>query len=211
MSGLELVNKIRADYQDLPILVLTPFDNPEIIDQLSSIKFVSALNKPIKQSQLYNALTQSWTRSINRADHFISSSISPKIAEQFPLRILLAEDHLVNQKMTLLILKRMGYQAEVASNGIEVLSALRRQSYDVILMDIQMPEMDGLAATRQICEEWEPHQRPRIIAMTANAMQSDRQSCMEAGMDDYLSKPVSRDALAQCLTHWLSRQRSDRR
>lgn len=199
MSGLELVNKIREDYQDLPILVLTPFDNPQIIDQLSSIKFVAALNKPIKQSQLYNALTQSWTRSINRADHFISSSISPKIAEQFPLRILLAEDHLVNQKMALLILKRMGYQAEVAANGVEVLSALRRQSYDVILMDIQMPEMDGLAATRQICQEWEPHQRPRIIAMTANAMQSDRQSCMEAGMDDYLSKPIQIDLLVQAL------------
>ncbi|KAM3112332.1 ATP-binding protein [Phormidesmis sp. 146-33] len=118
---------------------------------------------------------------------------------QHPLRILLAEDHLVNQKMMVLILQNMGYQADVVSNGLEVLDALRRQPYDVVLMDVQMPEMDGLAATEQICQEWTLQTRPRIIAMTANAMQSDREECLAAGMDDFLSKPIRVEPLIQAL------------
>jgi CheY-like chemotaxis protein len=105
------------------------------------------------------------------------------------LRILLAEDHLVNQKVALMMLERMGYRADVAANGLEVLQALHRQPYDVILMDVQMPEMDGLEASRQICWQWQKA-RPHIIAMTANAMRGDREDCIAAGMDDYISKPV---------------------
>ncbi len=122
-----------------------------------------------------------------------------KFAQQHPLRILLAEDHLVNQKMMVLILQNMGYQADVVSNGLEVLDALRRQPYDVILMDVQMPEMDGLAATEQICQEWTIQTRPRIVAMTANAMQRDREECLAAGMDDFLSKPIRVEPLIQAL------------
>jgi len=96
-------------------------------------------------------------------------------------------------------LKRLGYEVDLAANGLEVLEALARQTYDVILMDVQMPEMDGLTATRQICTESGSGQRPYIIAMTANAMPGDRQICLDAGMDDYISKPLHRDALQTAL------------
>jgi len=107
-----------------------------------------------------------------------------------PLRILVAEDNVVNQKVALLLLQRLGYAADVADDGEKTLAALRRQRYDVILMDIQMPGMDGLETTRRIREEWPAAERPRIIAVTANAMREDRAACLSAGMDDYLSKPI---------------------
>ncbi len=111
-------------------------------------------------------------------------------AEEHPLKILLVEDHLINQKMIQILLDGMGYKADVSNNGLEAISALRRQSYDVVLMDVQMPQMDGLTATQHICEEWKPEVRPRIIALTASAMWGDRERCLAAGMDDYLTKPI---------------------
>ena len=128
----------------------------------------------------------------------------PGMAGRHPLRILLAEDNAVNQKLALRLLSQMGYRADVAGNGLEAIQAVERQPYDVILMDVQMPEMDGLEATRQICARSLDGGRsvPRIIAMTANAMQGDREMCLDAGMDDYLSKPIRVEelvaALGQC-------------
>jgi len=116
------------------------------------------------------------------------------------LHILLVEDNAVNQKVASRLLERMGYRADVASNGLEALEALRRQSYDVVLMDVQMPEMDGLEASRRIQRDWPAGQRPRIIAMTAEAMQGDRERCLAAGMDDYISKPVKMDELRRALS-----------
>src|SRR5205085_8648849 len=121
------------------------------------------------------------------------------LGQRLPLRILLAEDNTVNQKLALRLLERMGYRADVAANGLEVLEALRRQSYDVILMDVQMPEMDGLEATRAIHRDLPAKQRPRIIAMTANAMRCDREECLAAGMSDYLTKPIQVKALHEAL------------
>ena len=115
------------------------------------------------------------------------------------LRILLAEDNVVNQRVALKLLERLGYRADVASNGFEVLEALARQPYDLILMDVQMPEMDGLEATRAIGARWALGERPRIVAMTANAMAGDREMCLAAGMDDYITKPIRVDALVEAL------------
>jgi CheY-like chemotaxis protein len=125
--------------------------------------------------------------------------IDPGMASAHPLRILLAEDNVVNQKLALRILQQMGYRADLASNGIEAVESVERQTYDVVLMDLQMPEMDGLEATRRICARREAHQRPRIVAMTANAMQGDREMCLEAGMDDYLTKPIRIERLVEAL------------
>ncbi|MCW5633604.1 MAG: response regulator [Rubrivivax sp.] len=128
------------------------------------------------------------------------AGIDSKMAERHPLRILLAEDNLVNQKLALRLLSQMGYRADVAANGIEAVAAVRRQPYDLVLMDVQMPELDGLDATRQIVAlQGMPRPRPRIMAMTANAMQGDREQCLEAGMDDYLTKPIRPEALAAAL------------
>ena len=114
-----------------------------------------------------------------------------------PLRILLAEDNLINQKVALLMLKRLGQRADVASNGLEVMEAMERQSYDLVLMDIQMPEMDGLEATRAIRQRW--HDRPKIVAVTAHVLDGDREMCLEAGMDEYIAKPIEMEELAGAL------------
>jgi len=128
-----------------------------------------------------------------------SRTVDPGLAARHPLRILLAEDNVVNQKLALRPLQRMGYRADLASNGIEAVESVARQAYDVILMDVQMPEMDGLEATRRIVATYAANVRPRIIAMTANAMQGDREMCLAAGMDDYITKPIRVDALVAAL------------
>jgi CheY-like chemotaxis protein len=128
-----------------------------------------------------------------------TSAIDPTLAKRHPLRILLAEDNLVNQKLALRLLGQMGYSADVVANGHEVLERVQERPYDVVLMDVQMPEMDGLEASRRLVAELEPHQRPRIVAMTANAMQGDREACLAAGMDGYVAKPIRVDALMAAL------------
>lgn len=128
--------------------------------------------------------------------------LDPRTAERFPLRILLAEDIAVNQKLAVAMLERMGYRPDVVANGCEVLEALERQAYDVVLMDVRMPEMDGLEATRRIRATLPPDRQPRVVALTAHALREDRQMCLNAGMDDYLSKPFQpaelKAALRRC-------------
>ncbi|GAC1496867.1 MAG: hypothetical protein NVS2B14_10860 [Chamaesiphon sp.] len=123
----------------------------------------------------------------------------PQLAQELPLRILLAEDNRVNQQVALLTLEAMGYQADVANHGLEALQALRRQRYDVVLMDLQMPEMDGLTASRLIKQEWPTGFRPRIIAMTAYVNKENQERCLQAGMDDYISKPIYMAELIKAL------------
>ncbi|MEG5238347.1 PAS domain S-box protein [Microcoleus sp. AT9b-C3] len=190
MDGLTLASAIHQHPKChcLPLVLLTSMGYPEASSSALSTHFAAFLSKPIKQSQLYQILIHVLQAQPKKVQQQLPISVQDdmKLAERLPLRILLAEDHLVNQKVALLLLERIGYRADVAANGLEVLEALHRQPYDVVLMDVQMPEMDGLEASRRICQEWPAHTRPRIIAMTANAMQGDRQVCLDAGMNDYI-------------------------
>ncbi len=132
--------------------------------------------------------------------------INRNLARQLPLRILVADDNVINQKVACLLLQNLGYRADTAADGLEVLEALKRQPYDVVLMDVQMPELDGLEATRRICREWGPGERPRIIAVTAGAMPGDREKCFAAGMDDYVPKPVQALELQEALLRAAGRE-----
>ncbi len=125
------------------------------------------------------------------------------------MRILLAEDNVVNQRVAAVILGRFGYRVDIVGNGEEALSAVRRQSYDLVLMDVQMPEMDGLEATQRICLEFPKDARPEIVAMTANARPQDVQECLAAGMDGVLTKPVSVDELRALLERSAGRRKRE--
>jgi CheY-like chemotaxis protein len=202
MDGLALARKIRERNAALPLVLFSSLGRREVGDEEGL--FSAYLGKPIHQSSLFDTLVGllAATPEARAATAPLAESaggIDAGLAERHPLRILVAEDNVVNQKLALRILQRMGYRADLASNGIEAVESVQRQTYDVILMDVQMPEMDGLEAARRICARWAPGERPRIIAMTANAMQSDRDQCLAAGMDDYLTKPIRVERLAEAL------------
>jgi CheY-like chemotaxis protein len=161
--------------------------------------FAALITKPLKLSHLFDVLIGVFdqTGAAPRSAP-VKAMLNTEMAKHHPLRILLAEDNAVNQKLVLRLLEQMGYRADIASNGIEAIESVERQIYDVILMDVQMPEMDGLEATRQIIAKW-PDTHPRVIGLTANAMQGDRELCIAAGMDDYISKPIRVNELVEAL------------
>lgn len=205
MDGVTLAEKIRAEPngKTLPLVVLSSLGQDDIRARAGDINFSAILNKPVQQAQLQSVLAQVLGNPLIKVEQAPDVQENPtNLGDQHPLRILLAEDMVVNQKVALLTLKQLGYRADVANNGLEVIEALERQAYDVVLMDVQMPEMDGLTATREVCQRWSPEDRPHIIAMTANAMQGDREMCLDAGMDAYITKPVRihelRDVLSRC-------------
>jgi CheY-like chemotaxis protein len=122
-----------------------------------------------------------------------------RLAERHPLRVLVAEDNVVNQKVVMAMLSHLGYRPDLVANGEEAVDAVRRLDYDVVFMDLQMPELDGVGATQQILAEHAHEKRPRIVALTANAYDGDRDACLAAGMDDYVSKPLKTEALEAAL------------
>ena len=197
LDGATLAADIRAAGHALPLVLFSSLGRKEAADS----PFAATLAKPLKQSQLFDTLvTLLADGPVRKA---VSATDKPRIdaslAERHPLRILLAEDNVVNQKLAMRLLRQMGYRVDLASNGIEAIESVARQTYDVVLMDVQMPEMDGLEATRRIVARWPHGDRPRIVAMTANAMQGDRETCIAAGMDDYVVKPIRVEALVDAL------------
>jgi signal transduction histidine kinase/DNA-binding response OmpR family regulator/HPt (histidine-containing phosphotransfer) domain-containing protein len=201
MDGLALASAIRdlpTANARLPLVMLTSLGRREV-KQDPDI-FAAFLTKPLKPSSLFDALiglfTGQTTRSVAREE---APKLDEQMGQKYPLRILLAEDNATNQKLALRLLARLGYKADVVANGLEALQALNRQLYDVVLMDVQMPELDGLETTRRLRRELPQPQQPHIIAMTANAMQGDREMCLAAGMNDYVSKPIRVDELVRAL------------
>ena len=198
MDGLTLARRIRALRPALPLVLFSSLGRRESGD--SDGLFTAYLAKPVRQSQLFDTLANLFARDVQpRVAAAARPRIDGQMATHHPLRILLAEDNVVNQKLALRLLQQMGYRADLASNGIEAIESVERQVYDVILMDVQMPDMDGLEASRQITTRWPPEGRPRIVAMTANAMQGDREMCLQAGMDDYITKPIRVEQLIEAL------------
>ena len=213
-DGLELARKIResSNAKKLPLILLSSFGQNDANLKARAAGFQAIVAKPVRQSQLREVLLrvlweakpagQDTAAPITRRSSTLAVSIGP----QYPLRILLAEDNVVNQMVVTLMLKKIGYAVQIVDNGKKVLEALARQTYDLVLMDIQMPEMDGLEATREIRKSESlptgsdiPKPPVYIIALTADAMQGDREKCLDAGMNDYLTKPIRPNELQAAL------------
>ena len=201
MDGVTLARAIREEPAGaaVPLVLFTSLGRREA--RAESEGFAAYLHKPIKPSQLFDALVSVLAdqpvhvreRSVTR------SELDANLARRHPLRILLAEDNVVNQKVALRLLGQMGYRADIAANGLEAIEAVERQTYDVVLMDVQMPELDGFEASREINRRWPGERHPRIVAMTANALQGDRELCAAAGMDDYVAKPIRVEELVAAI------------
>ena len=198
MDGVGLTKAIKLKNAELPVIMLSSIGD-ETKKKFPGL-FSSILTKPVKQHHLcnsiQNALNQSNTGkpvTEDNAKHILSYDF----AQQFPLRILIAEDNLINQKLIQRILNKLGYEADIAENGAEVLEKMEEKAYDTILMDIQMPEIDGLEATAAIRSR--PWAQPFIIAMTANAMSEDKEICLGAGMDEYIAKPMKLEEVVAML------------
>ena len=205
MDGLALARAIREhrSAEQLPLVLLTMVGAGTLAKD-SAWPFAEVLHKPLKPSQLHDALLRFFSQGEDRPARLLQhvdaqSTFDEHLGQRHPLRILLAEDNMVNQKVALRMLERLGYGADVAADGEEALAALHRQPYDVVLMDVQMPVLNGLEATQRIVETWPEAARPYIIAMTAEALEGDRERCLAAGMNDYIAKPVRMKDLARAL------------
>jgi CheY-like chemotaxis protein len=197
MDGIQLAKSVKEKYPAIPVIGMShPGD--ERHKQENGI-FTSVLTKPARQHLLRDHLLAALSQA-GPDKQTSANQLSEDFSKRNPLRILIAEDNLVNQKIAVKILSRLGYQPALANHGKEVMEMVSHEHYDIILMDVQMPEMNGLEATRMIrtCLEIQPV----IIAMTANVMQGDRDDCIQAGMDDYMSKPIELQELLNQLEKW---------
>ncbi|MFN3344799.1 MAG: PAS domain S-box protein [Chloroherpetonaceae bacterium] len=207
-NGVELAKTIRARYPNLkiPMLLLSSASKSEQegIRAAESL-FAGIMLKPVRKNQLLKLIVSALAPKKNDESETRQEEKSAEIVKKTsvkPLSILLAEDHLVNQKLMIAMLGKLGYTPDLANNGVEVLEKLKSKHYDIILMDIQMPEMDGVEAAERIIAEYPPESRPKIIAVTAHALKGDREKYLALGIDDYLSKPVSIDAVRGMLEKW---------
>lgn len=201
MEGIDLFNLIRNQprLKRLPTILLTNLGDNDVRRQYGKLERVAILTKPIKPSLLHETIVEFFVQSRANQMPLKARTEQSDVVPARSLRVLLAEDNSVNQMVALQLLQRLGYRADVAANGTEVLDALERQTYDLILMDVHMPELDGVEATQQIIQRYPPNERPWIVALTANALRGDRERLLALGMNDYLSKPIRRDDLAAAL------------
>ena len=201
---MALARAIKADPRiaDTRLILLTPFGKTPSTGELAGAGVERSCFKPVRSSALFDAVAGTLTPTTT-APSAGQDAEPPRVAGEAgrdPLRILIAEDNAINQRVALGQLQKLGHRADVAGNGREVLEALGRVAYDVVLMDCHMPEMDGYEATVRLRERENGVRHTWIVAMTANAMEGDREKCLEAGMDDYLSKPVKVAALQEALS-----------
>jgi len=196
MDGMELAGRAHALCPAMPIVLLSSFGRPT--ESVARLGISGFLTKPVRRAALASTLssvvTGKWTDARPR-----THTLDMHMATQFPLRILLAEDNSVNQKVADKMLARLGYRIDIVGNGAEALDAIRRQPYDVILMDLHMPVLDGLEASQAIQRLGPRAERPYIVALTASALEEERRRCFAAGMDDYVSKPVAMERLVAAL------------
>ncbi len=211
MNGLTLANEIRKipAAAALPLVLLTSMGVRADSSEFTQAGFATCLTKPIKPAQLHEVLVRVLSGAKTQARKApMPSKLDPAMSQRLPLRILLCDDNSINQKVGLRLLQQMGYKPDLAANGVQALAALNCRPYDLIFMDVQMPEMDGLEATRNIRERQRSRQNPNykssiiIVAMTANAMNGDREKCLAHGMDDYLSKPVRPEDIRGVVERW---------
>jgi signal transduction histidine kinase/DNA-binding response OmpR family regulator len=198
MDGIELATKIKEQFPKLPIILLSSIGDER--KKENEKLFTSILTKPIKHQELFRSITGSLKKTIGKKTAEVfqpQQKLSSLFAEQHPLEILIAEDNAVNQTVISMIMKKLGYKVDIVPDGAQAVEAAKRKLYQVVLMDIQMPEIDGMEATRIIRKEMD-HQ-PVIVALTANAMMEDRDLCLQAGMDDYISKPIQIEKLMEVL------------
>jgi CheY-like chemotaxis protein len=218
MDGMELARKIKADPSISPtrLIMLSSIGRRGEGEEARQASIEAYLTKPVRQSQLFDAIAMVMGEAAEevapeqeKEQQLVTVHSLKEAKGRSRIRILVAEDNAVNQKVAVMMLERLGYRADVAANGLEAVEALSRISYAAVLMDVQMPEMDGYEATREIRrrEENEKDRRTPIIAMTANAMQGDRERALEEGMDDYVAKPVKLEALGAVLERWGSEKR----
>ena len=199
MDGLQLSQLVKSHYPQVPIILLNAVGDERHNEY--PVIFNTVINKPAKQHELFDSiLTELRHTDMSEPKNGSSHGISSNFSEKYPLNILVAEDNPVNQKWIKKILSKIGYECQIAENGKAVLEIVGHEHFDLILMDVQMPEMDGLEASRMIrvCLE----AQPVIVAMTANVMQGDREECIQSGMNDYISKPVELNLLLKILEKW---------
>jgi len=204
-DGFTLAREIRklASGRFLPLLLLSSVRLRSDDVRAADLEITTFIHKPVRPAQLLEALCRAFRVQVQRDKKSpVSPGLDSDFARRLPLRVLLADDNPINQKVGVGVLHKLGYRSDVANNGKEVIKALENKLYDVLFLDVQMPEMDGLECARQICHRWTRDKRPVIIAMTGNALMGDRERCLAAGMDDYISKPVRIADLQTTLERW---------
>jgi CheY-like chemotaxis protein len=192
--------------KEIPLLNLLP-SAQSAADNPPELRKITAIAKPLRTLSLVRGMQAIFNATPESLPPFAYSPDKRLLAHEIPLDILLVEDNAVNQKVARRFLERLGYRADAVANGLEAVNTLETRRYDLILMDLQMPEMDGFEASRQIRKRLPLDQQPRIVALTANALHGDRELCLAAGMNDYIAKPVKLHEIADAIRRQFSGSR----